>query len=139
MAQQTQRSDDGATLVEFALLVPVLVMLLFGLVEFGVAYDRQQALTGSAREGARAASIGRNQTQIEARVNEALGGTNFDHAVTVVVSIDPAPGLSTVGPCDETNSGATVTVDVSVDEEVSIPFVTDRTITLTARGSFLCE
>ena len=44
MAENAVRSDDGATLVEFALLVPVLVMLLFGLVEFGVAYDRQQAL-----------------------------------------------------------------------------------------------
>ncbi len=139
MAENAVRSDDGATLVEFALLVPVLVMLLFGLVEFGVAYDRQQALTGGAREGARVASIGKTDTEIEARVNAALGGTNFDGPITVAVTSTPAPGLSTTGPCDSTNSGATVDVDVSVDEQVSIPFVTDRTVTLTAKGSFLCE
>ena len=72
-------------------------------------------------------------------MNAALGGTNFDGPITVVIDSTPDPALSTLGPCDSTNTGATVDVDVSVDEQVSIPFVTDRTITLTAKGSFLCE
>lgn len=127
------RDDRGATLVEFALLVPVLVMLLFGLVEFGVAYDRQQALTGAAREGARAASIGRTVSQIESRVDAATGGTNFDGAISVSVSPNGDP------PCSGSNSGATVTVDLAVNEMISIPFVSDRIVTLTAKGSFLCE
>lgn len=139
MGKQTKRFDDGATLVEFALLLPVLVMLLFGLVEFGVAYDHQQALTGGAREGARAASIGKTDTEIRDRVTAALGGSNYDGPVTVTIAATPAPGLTTLGPCDSTNTGATVNVDVSVGEKVSIPFVTDRTITLKAKGSFLCE
>jgi Flp pilus assembly protein TadG len=51
--------DRGAAAVEFALLLPVLMLVLCGIVDFGRAYNAQVALTQSAREGARLAALGR--------------------------------------------------------------------------------
>jgi len=47
------RSESGASAVEFALLLPVLMMILFGITEFGLALYRQSILTNASREGAR--------------------------------------------------------------------------------------
>ena len=47
------RSESGASAVEFALLLPVLMMILFGIIEFGLALYRQSILTNASREGAR--------------------------------------------------------------------------------------
>ena len=51
--QKTRRSESGASAVEFALLLPVLMMILFGIIEFGLALYRQAILTNASREGAR--------------------------------------------------------------------------------------
>ena len=53
-----RRDDRGAAAVEFALVLPVLVVLLFGMVQFGIAYDAQLKVTHAAREGARMAAVG---------------------------------------------------------------------------------
>jgi Flp pilus assembly protein TadG len=47
------RSERGAAAVEFALVVPVLLLLLLGIIEFGRAYNTQISLTHAARETAR--------------------------------------------------------------------------------------
>jgi Flp pilus assembly protein TadG len=58
-------SERGAVAVEFALLAPILIMLLLGIMEFGRAYNVQISLTNAAREGARNMAI--NNTQASAR------------------------------------------------------------------------
>jgi hypothetical protein len=50
--------EDGAAAVEFALLLPLLVLLLFGLMQFGLAFNTRIQATNAAREAARAAVIG---------------------------------------------------------------------------------
>lgn len=50
----TSGNEHGTAAVEFALLLPLLVLLLFGIVEFGLALYRQQVLATASREGARA-------------------------------------------------------------------------------------
>jgi len=47
------RSESGASAVEFALVLPVLMMILFGIIEFGIALYQQSILTNASREGAR--------------------------------------------------------------------------------------
>jgi Flp pilus assembly protein TadG len=47
------RTDDGQALVEFALVAPVLLLLILGLVEFSRAWNTQQVLTDTAREALR--------------------------------------------------------------------------------------
>jgi Flp pilus assembly protein TadG len=52
-----RRSDEGQAVVEFALIVPVLMLLIVGVFEFGRAWSAHQAVTDAAREGARVAVI----------------------------------------------------------------------------------
>ncbi|PLC12149.1 hypothetical protein AUQ48_07750 [Kocuria flava] len=52
------RSQRGAAAVEFALVVPVLLALLLGIIEFGRAYNVQISLTHAAREAARTMAVG---------------------------------------------------------------------------------
>jgi Flp pilus assembly protein TadG len=50
------RDEAGANAVEFAILLPVVLMLLFGIIYGGLLYNEQLALTQAAREGARFAA-----------------------------------------------------------------------------------
>ncbi len=49
--------DEGQDLVEFALIAPLLFLLLFGILEFGVVIWRYNTVANAAREGARAAAV----------------------------------------------------------------------------------
>ena len=51
------RSQAGAELVEFALVLPILLLVLGGIVDFGLLLQRQQVITNAAREGARLAVL----------------------------------------------------------------------------------
>jgi Flp pilus assembly pilin Flp len=54
----SSREQDGAAAVEFALLLPLLVLLLFGFIQFGLAFNTRIQATNAAREAARQAVIG---------------------------------------------------------------------------------
>jgi Flp pilus assembly protein TadG len=54
--RQFLRKTTGAAIVEFALVIPILFMMVWGIFSFTRAYQRLNALTSSLREGARAAS-----------------------------------------------------------------------------------
>jgi len=52
------KNQVGATAVEFALILPILVTILFGIFQFGIAFNNWIALTHASSEGARLASVG---------------------------------------------------------------------------------
>jgi Flp pilus assembly protein TadG len=54
------RSERGTAIVEFALIAPLLFLLLFGIIDFGRALDYYNQLTQLAGQGARAAAVNRN-------------------------------------------------------------------------------
>jgi Flp pilus assembly protein TadG len=58
MRRSSGRRDRGAAAVELALVLPVLLLIVCGIVDFGRAYNAQVALTQAAREGARLAALG---------------------------------------------------------------------------------
>ena len=78
------RDQRGQALAEFAIVVPLLLVLLVGIVEFGSAWRSYQVLTNTAREGARMAvvanqaSFGEVLEDIEERLRQ--GGLNPDRA-----------------------------------------------------------
>ncbi|PNI10591.1 pilus assembly protein TadE [Arthrobacter sp. AFG7.2] len=55
-------SERGAAAVEFAILLPLLLMLVLGTIEFGRAYNAQITLTNAARDGVRVMAIGNDPT-----------------------------------------------------------------------------
>lgn len=112
-------------LVEFAIVLPILLMLLMGIIEFGRAYNTQLALQASAREGARVAALGQPSGDIIAKVQTAAS----PHTVDVDLS-----GAT----CPESGEGD-ASVRVSKDFTFGIPFVTSvGDVTLEATGVMRC-
>jgi hypothetical protein len=82
------RRDRGAAAVEAALILPVLLLIVFGIIDFGRMLNTQIALTEGAREGARAVALG---VDPQPRVDTATGGRGDVTDLTECGS-DPAPG-----------------------------------------------
>jgi hypothetical protein len=57
MARRIDRSERGVALVEFALILPLLATLIFGVIEFGTMYSSLLEVRSAAREGARLAAV----------------------------------------------------------------------------------
>ena len=54
------KNEQGQTMTEFALVLPILVVLLFGIIQFGIAFNNYVTLTDAVRAGARKAALSRN-------------------------------------------------------------------------------
>lgn len=107
------RSQRGQGMVEMALLLPVLLLVVMGIFEFGRAYSAKQAVTHAAREGARRAAVFdpvMDQDSVRAVIARALGtaGIPYEEAT---INFDETP--SPVGHWRET--GALQTVSVTID------------------------
>src|SRR5207244_2755579 len=88
----------GAALVEFAIVVPLLFLLLLGIMEFGMIMHDYIMLAQGAREAARTAAIGAPVSKIKARVMEASGLRDLTPAMIQVSTYDPSTGaLVSVG------------------------------------------
>lgn len=127
--------DRGAAAVEFALLLPVLLLVLFGIIDFGRALNAQITLTQAAREGARLAALG--EANVVSRTQAAATGLS-----SVSVSVTACPG---------TNWSSS---DASVEVSYPFSFITPlgaiarlissgsgvgSSFTITATGVMACE
>lgn len=56
------REERGQTMTEFAIVLPILVVLLFGIVQFGIVFNTYVTLTDAVRAGARAGAVARNDS-----------------------------------------------------------------------------
>lgn len=129
--QRSMGEERGAGLAEFALVAPVLLTVLFGIIEFGLAFNRAQAITAAAREGGRLASLSSATTaDVSDRVDTTLGALSFDAPPTVAVS--PSSGCAG-------REGESITVVVSAPHRITIPFVLDRELTLSGEAVYRCE
>jgi Flp pilus assembly protein TadG len=109
-----QRDQDGAAAVEFALLLPLLVLLLFGLIQFGIAFNTKIQATNAAREGARMAVVGIDNWA------DVGGGLAFWQAV------QQNAGVGDIDNCvlDTTDVvGGTLTVTFDYPLDLVIPFM----------------
>jgi Flp pilus assembly protein TadG len=68
------RAQHGTQTVEFAMILPVLLLLLFGMIDFGRGYFSWLIITNGAREGARAASVGKTASVINTKVQDSISG-----------------------------------------------------------------
>ncbi len=62
-------SDTGQSLVEFSLVLPIFLVLLFGLVDFGRGFYTWLVVTNAAREGARAAAVQSDAATIDTKIH----------------------------------------------------------------------
>ena len=125
------RDEHGASAVEFAFIVPLLLVLVLGIAEFGHAFQVQGTLSAAAREGARVMALQNDPAAARAAVRDAA--PTLDPAVTdaqITVAPTACPPTST----------ATTNVRVTVD--YPMPFLTDffgARIDLTGTGVMRCN
>jgi Flp pilus assembly protein TadG len=121
-------ADDGQALVEFALVSPLLLLLILGLVEFARAWNTQQVLTEAARDALRSAVVANPSFTYDAMVSMV------DQALERA-SLDPKRAQISVDGW-KTGSGtpARITIDYQYDFEFFGPFVNwatgDRSLAL---------
>jgi Flp pilus assembly protein TadG len=85
------RNSEGQTMVEFALVLPMLSFLLFGIIQFGIVFNHYLDLTDAVRAGARVAAVSRQAgdptgTATQAVVNSA-GDITIDPTKVKVTSL----------------------------------------------------
>lgn len=97
------RKRRGQALVEFALVVPILIAFLGGLVAVGWLYNHQMILTNATREGARLGSLGDDETEIRAAVMDYLDTSHFS----------PMPDAADIN-VDLSGDAAVVTIETAV-------------------------
>ena len=125
------RDEDGASAVEFAFIVPLLLVLVLGIAEFGHAFQVQGTLSAAAREGARVMALQNDPAAARAAVRDAA--PTLDPAVTDA-QITVAPTA-----CPPTS---TTTTTVRVTVVYPMPFLTDffgARIDLTGTGVMRCN
>ncbi len=126
------RPETGSAVVELALTLPILVMILWGIIQFGLGFNAKVELASAVREGARTAALSTNSatvaTDTRTAVRDAAPGLP---PAAITVSLDT--------PCP-TNPAATDKAEVSAtyDFDYNIPPFFSGTWTLTARGSMRC-
>ncbi|WP_179123053.1 TadE/TadG family type IV pilus assembly protein [Ferroacidibacillus organovorans] len=96
------RSEKGQALVEFALVIPLFLLLLFGVFDFGRIMWNELTISAASRDAARYASLGATDTQIDAVV---VSDCPFLIPSQLAISVSPASG--------ERIPGNPVTVTVS--------------------------
>jgi Flp pilus assembly protein TadG len=133
------RDEDGAAAVEFALIVGLLAVLIFGLLEYGLAFWQVQNLRSAAREGARVAAVRGDATEVRSHmVASAAGSLSGSWTYTQNRTCDGS----------DANDGQEVTITITNSSlsgavqdafQVSIPFLPPLQLNPVLRGSFRCE
>jgi Flp pilus assembly protein TadG len=107
MSRRRLRDERGASAVEFALIVPLLIALVVGIIEFGHAFQVQGQLSAAAREGVRAMALQNDPAAARAAVRNAT--STFDPTVAdAQIAITPPA-------CPAAGGGTTVRLTIDYD------------------------
>jgi Flp pilus assembly protein TadG len=104
------RKERGQTLVEFALVLPILSLLLLGVIQFGIVFNHYITLTDAVRAGARKGAVGRHLQDPQGAVEDAVrnAATDMDHD-QLQISVDSS-----------WTQGSDVTVTASYPYEIKL-------------------
>jgi Flp pilus assembly protein TadG len=137
--RQSRRNKSGTSVVEMAIVLPLLLTLMFAIGEFGIMFTQYQTLINAAREGARTGVLFRGTTCAAATVKSQISTTVNDYMV--------GSGIQT-GTLTTTSSGecAGAGTQLVVRSEVPYSFAAlpglaglQSSITLSARSTMRNE
>ena len=125
-----KNNTDGQSLVEFALVLPFLIFLILGMVEFGWILNGKITLTSAAREGARAAVTRETQTDAETAAKNAVSKSVESSSLNNV--------NATITKFDVPTKEAVVTVTAKITPIIGLYFP-DGDVTVTAKAEMRIE
>jgi len=105
------RSQQGQTMTEFALVLPILALLLFAVIQFGIVFNNYITLTDATRAGARRAAVSR---QSSTRNSDVVNAVRTSAANLTGSKLSVSPPSSTWDP------GSDVTVTASYPYSISL-------------------
>lgn len=106
------RNENGQALVEFALVVPILLLILCGIIDFGWMFFNQLSLQNACREGGRYASLNSTDANIETTIT------------TMVQDYIPGSLQNLNVKVTYTNASKPTDGDVKVEVEANVEFFT---------------
>lgn len=118
MWSRVLRSEGGQSLIEMALVMPILIFTLMGMATFGVAINSKIAVSGAAREAARAYAITHSVAEAQAKATAFLKGSIPASDTEFTGSFNPSSDVLV-----QTN-GDYVTVTVTYHQTVYVPGLT---------------
>lgn len=137
------KREEGVAAVEFALILPVLFLILFGVLEFGRVWSQYQLFQGAAREGARCAAVASSSNcGVQARINNAAQPYSPSPVASQLIidsAGNPVAGGTRANGCLVTDKGKDIQVSWPQPLNVDIPFWSKVTITTTIKAVFRCE
>jgi Flp pilus assembly protein TadG len=148
--RRRRRTAAGASAVEFALVAPIFIMLVFGIVSFGIVFAQNLALDNAARQAARSGVV-ENRTcgQIrtaatDAATTVAMQGTDVTVSIrrgqSSATATNACGGGDSTTPCTGSAAGDSVYVRVDFTSHLVIPLaVVKDTFPLSGNGVFRCE
>jgi hypothetical protein len=141
-----RRGEGGAAAVEFALVVPILLAVVFGIVTYGLVFAQSLSLGNAARQGARFGVVAdRTCGAIQAETQDAAATIGLSAAdVTVTIERDtggvrsPICGSGSDVPCKDSEVGDSIYVKTMAAVEPIVPLVPAPT-QIDSEGVFRCE
>jgi Flp pilus assembly protein TadG len=139
----TKRRDhrtSGQTLAEFALVIPIVIVILMGLFDLGRAVFAYTSITNAAREGARLAIVNQDEAKIEERVFGQAAAAEQDPTKLEIFFSD-AGSAPDADDCTPLSIGCNATVHYSSDFRAITPIIGNLigTLTLNAESSVPIE
>jgi Flp pilus assembly protein TadG len=104
------REEKGQSLVEFALLIPLLILILMAIIEFGFMFNAYITISNASREGARLGSLGGSDFAVQERVADTTEHLNQSN---MSVTVSPS----------SRSRGDMITVDVIYDYQLITPVI----------------
>jgi Flp pilus assembly protein TadG len=139
MTRFRRASDErGVAIVEFALIMPILILLVAGVIQFGIMYSQYQVFQGAAREGARCAAVQASDDEIGLPTCDVE--TEIDNA-SLGYELSERPSQNIICTDDTRGEDVTVSWNQALDTGVLgslVPGVPDS-INATISGTFRCE
>jgi Flp pilus assembly protein TadG len=115
LLRRFRETEAGQSLVEFTMILPIFLVLMFGLVDFGRAFYTWLLVTNAAREGARVAAVQADSSAIDARIYDS-----FCSSYPSNCSLEP--GKLTITKTNVQGArGSAVSIDLAYDFEFVTP------------------
>lgn len=128
------RSSQGQTLVEFALILPVFVLILVGIFDAGRAIFAYNTLNNAAREAVRVAIVDQNSTSITSEALAQSVSLGLDASAVTINYLQP--DYTDAAPCNASpRYGCIAEVEVRYTYNAATPVISQLMGTLTLTGS----